>query len=847
MPFDRATWHFNQVRAALPNAYIVACGADQLDYGYYDRDNTWRTHPRSRYWCKNWMEYYRSQYGHYPAIDAFAIHCYEWDSNSTRCWQEPNGDIQKFRQDTPLATTLPIWLTEFGVIWDYLHSTATSTPAPAATCPPPPSIPNDAEAEELAAWTEWLERTDWIERYAYYGVRQDPSLGVNYMNSALWPGWDTLTHFPRPEGCAFRNAGQVGRYSAAIAMHFIAPTPGRGTPTPTPNTAQLTFSTFGSQQTFYATATVFPLGNVSWHLRDLWNTPASTQTPIGQRTPQHDYGGFGLASVGLAGGGDLVAGTVNLYNNALSSGTPPAGFPYQFGTYAMLSPGGESELIFPQLKHVNGWQGFGYLANVGGATVTVTVRYYEAMTGAQVRMESLTLVPHQTVPIPRYVALPNGFDGWASVTTTYVSDPDTEGGVALVGASALYRHNAPPTATPQSTPMGDYELSAIPAVAPSSWVYLPRLLRGDGFDTHLRIVNTTDYQRNVRISLYRRDGNGMVCFKYFMLAPHTVLDWDVEPDLDDPQDCSWSEYAAVVWLDPHDTPPSIVVVVNEAHIGSSDFGSYVGLPTLGGVKYSPRIYNNLDGWYPTLHIANFHPATPNTCAVSFSGSGATPTPRPTVSLPYGGLWVIDLRPTGTPPPPFYGAARVQCTYPDYGMVVAQWAPTAWSGDRFGLVEALSQSLNESGPTATPTATPDVTLNWAFSGEVTDEASGRGVTGTTLRLYRQVGSDWQLVDSTTTGPGGHFRLRASGGPEGAVFRLVRQDPPGYTPVGWEGHPFFEATSPQEVVAIARLARGHYLNLHFRSRSELGGTATPWVTPTPSVTLTPPWAATPTPTP
>lgn len=109
--------------------------------------------------------------------------------------------------------------------------------------------------------------------------------------------------------------------------------------------------------------------------------------------------------------------------------------------------------------------------------MTVTVKYYEAMTGTQVRTESLTLAPNQTVPIPRYVALPNGFDGWASVTGIYLSDPGSDANVALVGASALYRHNATPVAgseaTPEATPVGDYELGAIPAVAPSSWVYLP--------------------------------------------------------------------------------------------------------------------------------------------------------------------------------------------------------------------------------------------------------------------------------------------------------------------------------------------------------------------------------------
>jgi hypothetical protein len=183
------------------------------------------------------------------------------------------------------------------------------------------------------------------------------------------------------------------------------------------------------------------------------------------------------------------------------------------------------------------------------------------------------------------------------------------------------------------------------------------------------------------------------------------------------------------------------------------------------------------------------------------------------------------------------------------VVVAQSGPSNWLGDRFGLVEAMSQSSDGSGPTPTPTATatPDITLNWAFSGDVTDEASGQGIAGTTVTLYRQVGMDWQLVDSTTTGPSGRFRLRASGGPENAIFRVVRQDLPGYTPVELEGNPLFASANPQEMVAISGLARGHYLNLHFLSRSEPGITPTPSATSTPWVTLTPTWVATPTPTP
>jgi hypothetical protein len=299
LPFDRATWHFNYVRTALPNAYIVACGEDQYSFSEELRNTVPNAHPEHWHWCKRWMEYYRT-YGAtptsgpsptpsttptfglpptlnpahtpthtptaaypYPNIQAYHTHCYQWYLPKSQCWNPnptpgtPPGDIIQFHNlmttGTPAGPNLPVWLTEFGVVRDYI---VTLTPGPYQTPTPGPCgavTPSDLEAQDLAAWTEWLEKTDWIERYAYFMPRGAPG-------SAFWPDDYTFSHLMYPEGCAFRNAGQVGRYSAQVAVQDIVLTPNT---TPVPMDAELKFTTMATQQAFYAYSAIVPMANVT--------------------------------------------------------------------------------------------------------------------------------------------------------------------------------------------------------------------------------------------------------------------------------------------------------------------------------------------------------------------------------------------------------------------------------------------------------------------------------------------------------------------------------------------------------------------------------------------------------
>jgi hypothetical protein len=755
----------------------------------------------------------------YPNFQAYHTHCYEWylgrDQSGTpqpgQCWDarlNPPGDIVQFRNlmttGTPAGPNLPVWLTEFGVVRDYI---VTLTPGPHQTPMPGPCgavTPSDLEAQDLAAWTEWLEKTDWIERYAYFLPRGAP-------DAAFWPDDYTLSHLMYPEGCAFRNAGQVGRYSAVPAMQA------------NPGQVNLTFDTFGTQQRFTDQTTLTPMANAIWDLRALWNTSVPTSTPIWARTPQHDYGGFGLASLSLQlppdatpAPGYFAAGAINLVNGH-NNGT--ADNPYQFSIYSALSGNGETEIIFPHLKHSAGWQALGYFANVGGAPVTVKVDYYAGSTGVLVATETIASVAlNQAVPLPRYIVLPNGFDGWARASVVF--SPSSYN--ALVGASALYRHNATPAATP---PTGNYELGAIPAVPAKPVVYLPRA-RLLNATTTLRIVNVNNFSFWVDVEFY--EANGFMCSDSYRVNAQRVLEVPVVS-------CGGSPTGYAVRVVSQNVPPiPIVAMLYEAHPGSSDFGSYVGPSDLGNPTYAPLVYRDHYGWFSMLHITNFHPAPEsNTCQIAFySNSLATPPPTPAPKvLSYGQSWIIDLSNSSDAPgvpPGFFGTAMVQCTWEEYAMVVAQSGPADWVGDRFGLVEAMAQKPLG---TPTPTATPDPSSDYAFSGDVMDETTGQPVAGTNIRLYRLSGTEWQFMGSTTTGPNGRFRLRASGLPAGAVFRIVRQDLPGYTPIEVQDNPFFAATNAEEIVAISGLARGHYLNLHFLSRSGPNVTATPWPTRTP----------------
>jgi len=151
------------------------------------------------------------------------------------------------------------------------------------------------------------------------------------------------------------------------------------------------------------------------------------------------------------------------------------------------------------------------------------------------------------------------------------------------------------------------------------------------------------------------------------------------------------------------------------------------------------------------------------------------------------------------------------------------------------------------PLALSTASPS-SATWTFSGDVTTSglAPSQPVPGATVSLYRIVGLDWQVVNTTTTGSDGQFTLDYAGSPDAAWFLLLVQYPPGYTPISAQAGPYLQVVSNGIVMSVQPLPAGSYSGNHFSSVWFPNPTPVPGA-PTPPPLPTVPLRATPSPSP
>jgi 5-hydroxyisourate hydrolase-like protein (transthyretin family) len=82
------------------------------------------------------------------------------------------------------------------------------------------------------------------------------------------------------------------------------------------------------------------------------------------------------------------------------------------------------------------------------------------------------------------------------------------------------------------------------------------------------------------------------------------------------------------------------------------------------------------------------------------------------------------------------------------------------------------------PSCAPVPTPTADASWIY-GVVLDQATGQGLAGASVRLYRSAGAGWNLLREDVTGPDGRFGFGIS--PATSGYRLVETDPYHYASV------------------------------------------------------------------
>jgi hypothetical protein len=107
--------------------------------------------------------------------------------------------------------------------------------------------------------------------------------------------------------------------------------------------------------------------------------------------------------------------------------------------------------------------------------------------------------------------------------------------------------------------------------------------------------------------------------------------------------------------------------------------------------------------------------------------------------------------------------------------------------------AQDNALAAGTPTATitpPAPTPTPRLGYHYiHGRVVEQGSGRALTGATTWLYRDDGG-WQLVSTSSTNDSGYFGFGISA--QSGHYRIVKQNPPGYSSVSATIPPGVQAT-------------------------------------------------------
>lgn len=112
--------YVNFIKGADPTAKIV--GPEILNF-----DHTCLGcpgFPAGREWLTGFIRAYRERYGDFPPIDVWSIHTYDlnWERLPLGDAMAQLGELTAFRSylDTmPQSRNMPIWLTEFSVMWGY--------------------------------------------------------------------------------------------------------------------------------------------------------------------------------------------------------------------------------------------------------------------------------------------------------------------------------------------------------------------------------------------------------------------------------------------------------------------------------------------------------------------------------------------------------------------------------------------------------------------------------------------------------------------------------------------------------------------------------------------------------